>query len=144
MVKKLFSLLGVLSPLHIRMVTLFSGSQKVGQDPFGNVYYKAKPRPGYKRERRWVLYKGVPEASAVPPEWHGWLHHQTDVFPHPDTPSFRRPWQKPHRPNMTGTTQAYRPPGHLLQGGHRASATGDYEAWSPDASQKKPVTKPKK
>lgn len=143
MLKTLISYLGVLSPFHIQMVTLFSGAKKVGQDPFGNTYYKAKPRPGYKRDRRWVIYKGAPEASAVPPEWHGWLHHQTDVVPHPDTPSFRRLWQKPHRPNMTGTTQAYRPPGHLLQGGQRPATTGDYEAWIPDASVQKPTQKKK-
>jgi NADH:ubiquinone oxidoreductase subunit len=34
---------------------------------------------------------------------------------------------------MTGTAFAYRPQGALEKGGHRAAATGDYEAWSPDA-----------
>jgi NADH:ubiquinone oxidoreductase subunit len=28
--------------------------------------------------------------------------------------------------------QAYRPQGALEQGGRRARATGDYEAWSPE------------
>jgi NADH:ubiquinone oxidoreductase subunit len=41
------------------------------------------------------------------------------------------PWQKPHQPNLTGTAQAYRPPGHDYRGGHRAKATGDYEPWQP-------------
>ena len=41
---------------------------------------------------------------------------------------------KPHKANMTGTDQAYRPPGHTLMGGKRAhSDSGDYEAWSPDS-----------
>ena len=44
-----------------------------------------------------------------------------------------RAWQKPAIPNMTGTALAYRPSGALEKGGNRASATGDYEAWSPDA-----------
>jgi len=35
-------------------------------------------------------------------------------------------------PNLTGTAQAYRPPGALEAGGNRPAATGDYEAWSPD------------
>ncbi len=128
----LFSFLGVLSPAHIRFVTLFSGARKVGTDTLGNVYYRANPRKGYKRERRWVIYNGVAEASKVPPEWHGWLHHQTDVVPAQAEQSYRRPWQKPHQQNMTGTTQAYRPPGHILEGGQRAKATGDYEAWKPE------------
>lgn len=97
----------------------------------GNRYYEAAPRKGYARPRRWVMYKDVPEASAVPPEWHGWLHYQTDVVPQDEGESFRRPWQKPHQANMTGTTEAYRPPGHILSGGQRERATGDYEAWQP-------------
>lgn len=127
----LFSFLGVLSPVHINFVTLFSGAKRVGIDAQGNKYYRASPRKGYKRERRWVMYKGAPEATKVPPEWHGWLHHQTDIVPTQADQSYRRPWQKPHQQNMTGMTGAYRPPGHLLEGGKRAKATGDYEAWTP-------------
>jgi NADH:ubiquinone oxidoreductase subunit len=43
-----------------------------------------------------------------------------------------RRWQKEGMANMTGTAQAYRPPGALEKGGHRAAATGDYEAWAPE------------
>lgn len=128
----LLKFLGALSPAHIGWVTLFSGARKVGADQFGNKYYRARPRPGYKRERRWVIYKGAPEASKVPPEWHGWLHHQSDELPSEAGDSFRRPWQKPHQANMTGTNKAYRPPGHILEGGKRDTATGDYEAWTPE------------
>ena len=127
----LLKFLGALSPAHINFFTWASGGERVGADPYGNIYYRAKPRSGYKRDRRWVMYKDVPEASNVPPEWHGWLHHQTDEFPQDDAESFRRPWQKPHKPNLTGTNGAYRPPGHVLEGGTRAAATGDYEAWQP-------------
>jgi NADH:ubiquinone oxidoreductase subunit len=128
----LFRIFGVLSPAHMIWARLSSGARKVGTDQYGNRYYRARPRRGYKKERRWVIYRGAPEASSVPPEWHGWLHHQTDIVPDNRNPSFRRTWQKPHRANLTGTKQAYRPPGHLLAGGNRAPATGDYEAWSPD------------
>jgi len=127
----LLKFFGVLSPLHINFFTWTSRGEKVGQDVFDNTYYRAKPRQGYKRERRWVMYKDTPEASMVPPEWHGWLHYQTDEVPDPDAQSFRRPWQKPHQSNMTGTNQAYRPPGHILSGGKRAPATGDYKPWTP-------------
>ena len=125
------NLLGVLSPIHIHFVTLVTGAKNVGTDVFGNKYYSAKPRKGYKHDRRWVIYKDEPEASNVPPEWHGWLHHQTDAVPDANA-GYRRVWQKPHQPNLTGTTQAYRPPGHVLAGGKRDKATGDYEAWKPE------------
>lgn len=127
-----FSFLGALSPVHIHLVTLITGAKKVGTDSTGNRYFCAKARPGYKHDRRWVIYKGAAEATKVPAEWHGWLHHQSDDIPDSRTPSFRRPWQKPHFPNLTGTTAAYRPPGHILSGGHRDAATGDYQSWTPD------------
>lgn len=124
------SFLGVLSPAHINLFTWRSGGTLVGEDQAGNKYYRANPRKGYKRDRRWVMYKEAPEASNVPPEWHGWLHHQTNTVPNDDE-SYRREWQAPHKPNLTGTSQAYRPPGHILEGGKRDKATGDYEAWTP-------------
>lgn len=129
--KLLIRCLGVMSPAYTGWINLTSGKQKVGTDYAGNVYYRASARKGYKRERRWVIYDGTPEASKVTPEWHGWLHHQTDIVPDSDGPSFRRKWQKPHTQNLTGTTQAYRPPGHVLSAGKRDKATGDYEAWTP-------------
>ena len=127
----LFSFLGVLSPVHMTSVRIFSRAKCVGKDQMGNKYYTAKPRKGYKRDRRWVTYKGAPEATKIPPEWHAWMHHQSDDVPASDVPSFRRKWQKLHKPNMTGTNEAYRPPGHILKGGQRDKATGDYEAWQP-------------
>lgn len=110
-----------------RLFTLFRG-RLVGRDAMGNRYYEERhPRAGL-RQRRWVIYAGPPEASAVPPEWHAWLHYTTNA-PVPESP--RRPWQKPHEPNLTGTAESYRPPGHDYEGGQRAAATGDYEAWTP-------------
>ena len=127
----LFSFLSVLSPVHIGFVTLVSGGRPVGRDQAGNRYYRARARKGYTHDRRWVIYKGAPEPSKVPPEWHGWLHHQSNTIPASEGTTFRQPWQKPAQANMTGTNQAYRPPGHVLAGGHRDKATGDYDAWTP-------------
>src|SRR3954447_11087832 len=111
--------------------------QRVGADEYGNRYYrlrKDKPQPlgggRYSREKRWVIYNGEPEGSKVPPEWHAWLHHTVDELPRADRT--RYPWEKPHQPNMTGTSRAYRPPGSVLRGGRRSRATGDYEPWTPD------------
>ncbi len=102
----------------------------VGTDEFGNRYYQERRAPRGRRRRRWVVYEGEDEASRVPPEWHAWLHYTVDEVP--SGKLRRRPWQKPHRPNLTGTRDAYLPPGHILKGGRRARATGDYEPWTPN------------
>ena len=120
--------------LGTRLFTWLSGVE-VGRDQFGNRYYRAKSRRGLhndslRREKRWVIYNGEVEASRVPPEWHAWLHHTSVEPPPAELP--RRPWWKPHQPNLTGTPLAYRPPGSLPKGGHRAAATGDDEAWRPE------------
>lgn len=102
----------------------------VGSDSFGNRYYEErKARPG-KPARRYVRYNGMVEASKVPADWHGWLHH-TEDSPPPAGGYARHDWQLDHQPNTTGTTLAHRPAGHMLKGGKRAPATGDYEPWSP-------------
>ena len=67
----------------------------------------------------------------MPPEWHAWLHHTVNDVPQ-DAGQFKYSWQKPHLPNLTGTPDAYRPPGSLFRGGHRAAAAGDYEPWKPE------------
>jgi NADH:ubiquinone oxidoreductase subunit len=106
------------------LTTWFSG-RRVGEDPFGNRYYQNR-----QGTRRWVVYAGTVEASRVPPEWHGWLHH---TFKNPPTiePPKVKPWEKEHLPNLSGTPEAYRPDGSLWASGQRPPATGDYEAWKP-------------
>lgn len=137
LLQSIFRFLGVLSPLHIRLVTLFSRAECVGVDGYGNQYFRADARKGYSLERRWVLYAKTPDASCVPAEWHGWLHHQTKDCPATKQQTYRRPWQKTHQGNESGTDKAHLPPGHLLQGGKRASVSADYTPWSPSSSQKK-------
>jgi NADH:ubiquinone oxidoreductase subunit len=102
---------------------------RVGADAMGNVYFEGGLTTDG-RKRRWVIYDGPNDASRVPPEWHGWLHHSVDQTPDQLPPA--RIWQKPAEPNLTGTNIAYRPSGALERGGVRAAATGDYEAWSPN------------
>ena len=108
------------------------GAKRMGEDALGNVYYEGKPMPDG-RLRRSVIYNGANDASKVPPEWHGWLHHSVEELPDVSLPPMRR-WEKEARPNLTGTSAAYRPAGALESGGKRARATGDYEPWSPDAA----------
>lgn len=101
--------------------------ERVGEDSFGNVYYRHKDSA---QDRRWVTFAKDVEASAVPPEWHAWLHRYVNEPPGPDAP--KPAFVKPHQPNLTGGPEAYRPPGHDYAGGQRAKATGDYEAWRPE------------
>ena len=124
--------------LGTRLFTWWRG-ELVGTDPYGNRYYRDKgqrklQRGGGRqsREKRWVMYEGAPEASKVPAMWHAWLHHTIDTVPAADGGK-RYSWEKAHEPNLTGTPGAYRPRGSVLRGGHRATTTGDYDAWRPDA-----------
>jgi NADH:ubiquinone oxidoreductase subunit len=107
------------------LMTKFSG-EPVGTDQFGNRYFQNKDG-----SRRWVIYNGTVEASRVPPDWHGWLHH-TYAEPPTKAPFKVRGFEKTHQPNLTGTDGAYRPSGSLAKGGARPPATGDYQAWKPD------------
>ena len=117
--------------------SLFSAmhGEKVGADAQGNTYFRSKHKGAAKGtsgpERRWVIYNGANDASRVPPEWHGWLHHQYDGLPESNLPPAKI-WEADYTPNPTGTAAAYRPQGALERGGQRARATGDYESWTPD------------
>jgi NADH:ubiquinone oxidoreductase subunit len=106
------------------LTTWWSGT-RVGEDEYGNRYYQN--RDG---KRRWVVYDGTVEASRVPPDWHGWLHHTFEAPP-TEEPFKAKPWELPYQPNLTGTSDAYRPAGSLWKEGERPHATGDYEAWRP-------------
>ena len=106
------------------------GMTKVGEDLYGNTYFQGRVDTAGE-PRRWVIYAGSNDASRVTPEWFSWLHKQIDDVPDRALPPERR-WQKPGIANQTGTPLAHRPQGALEMGGKRASATGDYEAWTPE------------
>ena len=100
--------------------------QKVGEDDQGNTYYQS-----HDGKSRWVVYAGEAEASRIPPEWHGWLHGTWAEAPTPETLK-RKPWEKDHLPNLTGTPAAYHPPGSVLTPERRERVGSDYEAWTPE------------
>lgn len=101
--------------------------ERVGEDSFGNVYYRNSDDT-----KRWVIYQDLAEASAVTPDWHGWLHH-TFELPPTEAPLKRWEWETEAKMNMTGTDDAYRPPGSLLNLDKAAKpATKSYTAWSPE------------
>lgn len=103
----------------------------VGTDSDGNRYYQDKRTiPGARRRKRWVIYNGVVEASRVPADWHGWLHYTSDMPP-PVGGLPRKPWQKEHLPNLSGTPLAYHPPGSALAESRESKPKPHYEAWRP-------------
>ena len=101
----------------------------VGSDEQGNRYFQDKRIAQGRRRKRWVMYNGEPEASRVPPDWHGWLHYTTDTPP-PAGGLPRKPWQKDHLPNLSGTPLAYHPPGSAVVASD-AKPKPHYEAWRP-------------
>ena len=107
-------------------------STLVGTDDYGNRYYEDRKKSVERRNRRYVIYKGLAEPSKVPADWFGWLHYTLDKPP-TESPLNRRAWETDHKPNMTGTLFAYRPDGSLKESGKRQKADADYEAWTPDA-----------
>ncbi|MBE2278610.1 MAG: NADH:ubiquinone oxidoreductase subunit NDUFA12 [Rhodobacteraceae bacterium] len=109
--------------LNTRFFTWRKGV-KVGEDDQGNIYYRSKDGV-----RRWVIYNGEMEASRVPPDWHGWLHHTYDKPP-TEAPLAHKSWEKPHRENLSGSDLAYAPPGSIRRG--VPDERRDYEAWQPE------------
>ena len=87
--------------LGTRLLTLFFG-KLVGEDDLGNKYYESKTG------RRWVIYKSEVDATKIPNEWYSWIHFTKNKIENVhELKKFE--WQKPHRPNLTGSNQAYNP-----------------------------------
>ena len=119
-----------MTSIGTRLFTLLRG-RLIGRDADGRAYYESRKPGGYtERFRRWVIYNGDEDPSAVPAEWYNWLHYTDDA---PMLATARQPWQIPFRANGTGDPGGYRPPGSDYRGGLRPHATGDYESWTPDA-----------
>ncbi len=87
--------------LGTRLFTIFFG-KLVGEDIYGNKYYKSK------KGKRWVIYKDEIDASKIPNEWYSWIHFTKNKLE--NTHEIKKfSWQKPHKPNLTGTNKAYHP-----------------------------------
>jgi len=102
--RECFSFVRRISQIGTLLYTAAFG-KKVGGDEFGTTYYTERNyKSGLYKPRRWAIYNGEPEPSKIPPDWHAWLHHITDM---PLTGTEKRGWQKPHKANMTGTSDVY-------------------------------------
>ena len=92
----------------VTLMTLKLTAQHIGTDQFGHRYYEERrARPG-KPPRRYVRYSGIAEASKVPADWHGWLHH-TETFPPPEGGYDKHEWQQEHQPKQEPSTGEHPP-----------------------------------
>jgi NADH:ubiquinone oxidoreductase subunit len=108
-------------------ITTRRHGKQVGRDDAGNVYFEDKKNGA----RRWVIYSGANDGSAVPPAWQAWLRGTIDDLPENALPPVRH-FQQPPTVNLTGTMAAFRPDGALGSGKVRPASTGDYEPWIPE------------
>ena len=84
-----------------RIKTILSG-KLIGTDEYGNKYYQNK------KGKRWVIYANEIDASKIPVEWYSWIHFTPNkIEKNHDLKKYD--WQKPHKPNLTGTDEAYYP-----------------------------------
>ena len=100
---------------------LFFNLKKAGNEEFGNQYFIDKTN------KRFVKCFGIPEATKVPAEWHGWLHYNQDDPPQANTSHKKFSWQKIHIPNLTGTKLAYIP-----KNLSNKKTNSFYEPWQPE------------
>lgn len=70
------------------------------------------------------MFKGIEDASKIPPQWHGWLHGMTDE---PLDEKEFYSWQKDYLPNMTGTALRHMPKKTNVDAKHRPG----YDRWRP-------------
>ena len=84
-----------------RIKTILSG-KLIGSDEYGNKYYQNK------RGKRWVIYANEVDASKIPVEWYSWIHFMPNKIENKHKLE-KYDWQKPHKPNATGTEAAYYP-----------------------------------
>jgi len=84
-----------------RISVLFFG-KFVGRDSLGNKYYQTK------KGKRFIIYNGEVDASKIPNEWYSWMHFTPNKIE--NTHELKKfEWQKPHKPNLTGSNEAYNP-----------------------------------
>ena len=95
---------------HIYLTDDLKDGTLVGEDKFGNKYYKNDAY--FYGRNRWVVYNPKHnvdyDGSMVPAEWFGWLHYKTDMTPI-EKPPVKYDWMADHTVNTSGTKDAYMP-----------------------------------
>ncbi|XP_078167008.1 NADH:ubiquinone oxidoreductase, 17.2kDa subunit [Carex rostrata] len=68
-----------------RIMSIFSSRNQVGVDKAGNRYFtRTEEIDGVMKEKRWVVYRGEQDPTAVPVEWICWLNGQRKKAPTPE------------------------------------------------------------
>lgn len=92
------------------------GGKLVGTDDWGNKYYETDAEEEIHLRTRWVEYNATflsIDISKSEPGWHYWLGYGTNTPPNqlPEDQKAHRsyPVALRHKPNLTGTREAYVP-----------------------------------
>lgn len=105
----------------------------VGEDTQGNKYYEKKENVQFGRHR-WVVYADQSNynASAVPPEWHAWLHHISDHTAEELMKLKPTRYGVAHKENLTGRGDGmiHMTKGHALNPNKRDWKR--YQSWQPE------------
>lgn len=104
----------------LRQESEFKSGKCVGKDANGIHYFEDTGLQLFKdRWAEWPKHyynlktRDSMEATEIPPEWHLWITRGTDKVPSEN--NFSEPiFREPHRPNPTGSLDAYLPQGHFM------------------------------
>jgi NADH dehydrogenase (ubiquinone) 1 alpha subcomplex subunit 12 len=116
----------------------FRSGTLVGEDKYGNKYYENNyyffPR------NRWVEYAKWRnleyDASQIPADWYGWIHHKTDIPPNKEEGTkVNYQWMADHSENLSGTKNSYYP---------YSTTKPKIRAWYPEKDEKKDENTEKK
>ncbi len=114
--------------LRAVLKTWFYG-EFVGIDSQGNKYYEAKNNSD-KEGQRWVMFSRKCDASNISSAWQHWLTHSVSLSPSQKSRK-AYPWQKPRLPNLTGSSNAYLPPGNIKSEAG-LNKINYYQPWTPN------------
>lgn len=112
------------------------GAELVGVDDYGNKYFQKMDAQIVRH--RWVVYAKptdyrTQDPSAIPAEWHAWLHHISDE--NPANSDYQKPiYAIEARSHPSMTADRYMPKGAWENPNRRTWRK--YEAWNPPTGKK--------
>jgi|AntRauTorckE6833_2_1112554.scaffolds.fasta_scaffold03460_7 NADH:ubiquinone oxidoreductase subunit len=87
-----------------KVLEIFRLCKQIGVDDQGNRYYEKRSKKG--DTIRWILYAKGLDPTVIPTAWLSWLQH---TFNDPPQNTNIQSWQKPRKPNLSGTNLAHKP-----------------------------------
>ena len=120
------------------MLRTWLHGELVAVDDYGNRYYRERGyrdrrAPGWRTERRWVVFNRDADPTRVPTGWVGWLHGRIDMPPSEQpriSPARPRPTCRPARSSAAATAPR-RPVTTRLGGRSRAGLVRAAELQKP-------------